>query len=518
MAHSINLGDILARNPTGTTPFNITAQMRHWTDSVVDIGGFYQASGDYWLGQQDDLVEQAEAEQFFLTRLGAHIVRADKGGSPQWEGYISEMELTENGITQVRSMADIITKIRVAYTKYSGNYLLNGSGELGSWTGGQVVVNGVITIHAFATTGGTNPLTSFSTAWCTHGAHSVKVDTTSEGYLDGGGVTFHSETAAVADARYCVRADIYTNDLHDGANITLNVTDGSKEIYARVVTATTGTFSFSRTFDAPADASGNLNVSIYVYSNANGSNSAVFYVDNVQLYQAGTPAQTPWAEDTAATALWGLHEESIICKPMTDDEALQRRDLLLTELAYPHTKVVSASNQSDGLHISCEGYIFKTFSASTTLGGIKACSTHITDLLTDNAFVSAGYIATNALECYIDETQPINIWLALQDVIEFGGSSNVFYVGGCYANRGFVYEPRATTASIKFKGGNWLNLDNSPMNPQAARPCIAYMEDMVGAVESYPNLIDNPQYIYIPAWEFDGDTETATPKEVKDLL
>lgn len=518
MSYSINLGDILSRNSTGATPYNITTQMRHWKDSVVDIGGYYQASGQYWLGTKTDIVTRQEAEQFFLTRLGAHIVRSDEGGSEQWGGYISEMELTTDGMTQVRSLSDIVTKLRVAYTRYSGNYLLNGSGEQGVISGGTIGVGGTVTVERVKTGGAIDPTWSLDTSWYTHGTKSVHCDMTGLDALNGGGLKFHTATAVTADARYCVRSDIYVSQNTSGCNLTLTVNDGSNEIYNRIVSSTTGTINFARTFDAPASAAGTMNVMIVTPNGLTGANEVIFNADNVQLYQAGTPVQTPWTEDATATADYGLHEETIVCKPMSDAEALQKRNILLTELAYPRTRIVNVTGQSDGLRIMCEGYVFKTFSASTTLGGIKASSTHITDLLTGNAFISAGYVATNATECYIDETQPVNLWTAIKDVIETGGATNTAYIGGVYAGRKFIYEPRPTTAGVKFKNGRWLNMDNSPMNAQSARPCIAYMEDMTGGAGDYTNLLDNPRYPYIKAWEFDGDTETATPTEIQGIL
>lgn len=518
MAHSINLGDILARNSSALAPYNITAQMRHWKDSVVDIGGFYQASGQYWLGAQDDLVGKAEAEQFFLTRLGSHIVRADAGGSPQWEGYISEMELTADGITQTRSTADIITKLRVAYTRYTGNYLMNGSVENGTIDNNDIDVDAVPTVTRFnAVSEGIKPDWSFDTTWATHGVRSIQVDMRATEEFEGGGIKFWSGVAVVQGAKYCVRADVKISINVYPCNLYISVFGGTDELKDWIISSTVETINFVGMFDAPSTATGNLSVWVHTRFSEAGSDGVVFNADNFQIYQAGTPATTDWTEDTAATALWGLHEESIICKPMTDGEALQRRNLSIVELAYPRTKIINVAGQSDGLRVMCEGYIFKTFSASTTLGGVKPCSTHITNLLSGNAFITVGYVTTNTFECYIDETQPINVWSALQDVIEVGAAGNVSMIGGVYAGRKFIYEPRPTTANVKFKG-RWLNMDNSPMNPQTARPCIAYMEDMTGNVGDFTRLLDNPRYVYIPSWEFDGDTETATPTEVKGML
>ncbi len=519
MRCSINLGDILARNPTRRTPWNVTDQMRDWKDSIRDIGGFYQASGQYWTGDERDIVTRLEAERFFANRLGAHIVRADQGGSEiGWEGYISEMILTADGITRRRAISDIATKLRIGYTRYTGNLLTNGSGELGThvigeiWGGTPPTDTG---IRVFRTAPvGDWPNVCFDNSWHTHGVRSIKVDTHNLEGLDGGGIEFASTTNVVPDGRYCVRVDLYTNGLGPGDYLTVTVTDGSNQLYGRDALTANGTLSFARIFDAPPTASGALHVNVYAHGN-----DTTFWVDNAQIYQSGTPAVTPWAENTVATAMWGLHEATVTCKPMTDAEAVRRRDQLLADWAYPRTRVRGMTSEDTlGLSVKCEGYIFKASNQSVKLGGVKAASTHITDLLTGNAYISAGYVHTNPTECYVDETQATGLWLGLQDVTEVGQVGDIAYIGGMHANGKFDYELRPTVATIKFKGGRWLDMNNNPLNSQTVRPCIALFEDAVSAEGgNYTNILNDPKYAYISGWEYDAESDTASPLELVEL-
>ncbi len=75
------------------------------------------------------------------------------------------MEFTADGITQKRSTADIITRLRVAYTKYTGNFLTNGSGEVGTDPGTHWhTATGITTFS-----GAENPNCYFDSTWYTHG-------------------------------------------------------------------------------------------------------------------------------------------------------------------------------------------------------------------------------------------------------------------------------------------------------------------------------------------------------------
>jgi len=507
MTYSINIGDNVVRNTTNTTPYNITHRIKGWKDSVRDVGGFWKASGQYWDGKPE---LRQDAEAFFDTRLGWHIVRLDEAGSVQWEGYIAAIELTVDGITKRRSISDIANRLRCAYTRYTGNVLTNGSGEMGTDPGTHW--HTATGIQAFYTSGSLNPDLWFDTTWYTHGTRSIKVDTTALESMDGGGARFTGTAVVVADGRYCVRGDVYTNNLGASDTIRVTVNDGSNEIYGKIIATANGTYNFARVFDAPSTAAGTLNTQVFCMGNA-----TIFKVDNVQLYQAGTQASTAWAENAASQAEWGVHEASVVCKPMTDTEATQRRDILLANWAHPRTKIVGPATGSDGLTITCEGYIFKTAAQSVSLGGIKSCRTHIIDLIGTSPFISVGRVVANATECYIDETQPTYLWTALQDVVEVGGASNAAYIGGCYANRKFWYQYRPTTATVKFKGGRWLTMSNQPLDPQTVRPCIVFFEDVPqGGAGLSANLLDNPRYAWVAEWEFDGDTNTVTPLEVME--
>ena len=506
---SISMGDNITRNTGALTPWNITNKVRGWKDSVRDIGGFWDASGTYWTGKDDPMVSQKDAESLFLTGIGNHIVRSQHGRTC-WEGRIAALELTLDGETSRRDL-DITNSIKLKYASYSGNVLTNGSGESGllapntatKWPG-QVGDVPYILVAPGTDDGGTYR------DWTSHGTRSFFVHAQASGW--GNELTFDAGAAtASANTHWQIRAAV--NVIDNGV-----FADGV-ELYVKIggvqVWASGGLLLGEHTIQAEFDTGVNSGA---IYVGAASGEGTRWYIDGVSLQEAGSVIETAWSGDSDSISEYGTNEAEIILGSMHANEAAARQAQILAWLAWPRRKTKPASLDkfgqpiANGLRIECQGYVWTLAGKSASVGGIQYASTHITNLLALADFVTAGYIATNTLYCYVEEAERNRLWDCIEQVIKSGGTGGVRYCGGVYADRKFIYEPRATTPRYKRKGGRWLNMDGTLADPETMGPGIVFYEDVLGSVPT-SFTVNDPHYAYVPGWEYDADSNSVTPAE-----
>ena len=529
LGYSLGMGDVLARNATGATPWDITAKVRGYRRRTRDIGGFWTAEGTFWTGADDPLVSKLEAEELFLSGMGNHVVESF-GSTSVFEGFISAMTFTRDGVSARRDLNKIVNSLKLTYSHFTGNLLLNGSAEIGSIGGGGDPPNalpqtgtGVSSSRGFAYGSSGHgdypyPVLSISTAWVSHGTHSFYMDC-SPCTLDieeyDGQIILTTGVAVVAGGKYQVSGTInydHFDSGYPGRSVEMQVGCTNYTLCSYATPAAEGVYYFSLTFDAPNDATGNLIVYVTAFYRT------LFYIDGLSLQEVGSRKETPYASNSDSIALYGLTEDVIVCGGMGDDEALTRRDNFLSDLSWPRS-VAEKTGGGDGLTIEVSGYVFKLGMQSASIGGLLAASTHIANLIPLSSFVSLGYVATNALLTYVAENKPTRIWEAVQCVTESGGTGSTKYICGVGPGRKFNYQPRDTAARYRYKSGQWYGMDGTLCDAQAMQPAIVFLEDLPVGPGVPPNglTIDDPRYMWVYEWEYDADSNIATPSEYKSV-
>jgi hypothetical protein len=542
MAYTLTVGDIISRNATAKTDYDVTAKMRGWTDQYLDFGGYWNGNGTLWLGKHDTKVGREEAVEFFTTRLGAHIVRS-QSKQVKWEGRITAMSLVLDGIPYRRDLAKMVNRGKLVYSRYTGNSLLDGSAELSTIVADAGAANKMHGTYNGDTTfenarhapyhdrnGSANkpfPIVTLSSAWASHGAKSLYVDCSSCTWYDaridewiiwGGGVGFFSGLTAVADSWYYLTFDVKIAEIGATCTISVSVNDGTDEQFSGPVapTGTTGVFHYRKRFKTRKTVSGSLSALVI-----SDDDSAKYYIDAGSTRELGIRRETDWQSNAASIALYGTHEQEIVVAGMTDEQATAHLTQLINGLAWPRTfkdSTETLTDDEDGLVIEAEGYVTTMSSQQVTLGGVKTCKQHITDLVGLSEFITAGYLEANDMTIYIDEENPNRLWDSIQLVCDTGGYSGVQYLGGVGPGRKLDYRLKPTTMAYRRKGKRWLNPDGTEADPQSMTPGIVLLEDLPSSGAVFARIEDDPRYLYVSGWQYDADTDTATPLETRELL
>jgi len=509
---TLTMGDILGRNPTASTPWNITAKMRHWRDSIQDIGGFWQGSGTFWTGKEDPFVSRIDAIGLFMSGLGYHIVRSQAGRSC-WEGRISALELTLDGMTIRRSLENLANNIKIIYSRWGANKVINGSAE-------SPLIN--LTNYYHVVSAGEEMIITQSAEWSSIGTYSFKVTHTGApgvGWYGGFGLYAGNVTAS---SKYRVMATCYVPVSDPSGVVSIDIINGGWSIYHRdiIPLGGSGTMQVVCDFTTPGDATGALSVE-FTCNNVLDEAGWYWHIDGVTFQEFGSRAELGWLGNSDSIALYGPKEDIKLMDSITDEEAVARQIQLLARHSWPRNFPVDIPEaKEDGLSIEAEGYIFVQAGKSVTFGGVTDATIHLTTLLSAASFISAGYIATNSLPVYVDDVNPIRLWDGLEKVVKAGGAGGIRYVGGVGPGRLFNYRARDTLPRYRRKGGQWFNMDNTMADPQTMQPAIVFLEDMpsgTGIPVGSSSLEDDPRYAYVPKLEYDADTDSIKPIEIKDL-
>jgi len=513
LGYSLGMGDVLARNTAGATPWNVTAKMRGWKDSIQDIGGYWQGGGKFWMGADDPLVSKIEAVELFTSGLGNHIARSQDGRTC-WDGRISALELTLDGLTLRRSLDNLANSIKIVYSKWGANQVVNGSAE-------SALVD--LTNYYHVVTGGGPMTITQSSVWSSLGSYSFLVtDTAAPGAGWYGGFGVYAGTAA-ANSKYRFSATCYcpVSDASGTVAADVFVAGGTSIVHSTIVPINgSGTYSVTVDFTTSPTQSGAVTIEFTSDYVTDVGQNWRWHVDGVVLQEFGSRAETGWLGNSDSIAVYGPKEDIKLMDSITDAEAIARQAQLLERHSWPRSFPVGISGSGDdGLTLEAQGYIFVQAGKSVSLGGVAAASTHLATLLAVASPVSAGYIATNALSVYVDEVNPIRLWDGLEKVVKAGGVGGVRYVGGVGPGRLFNYQARDTTARYRRKGNAWLYMDGALADPQTMQPAIVYLEDVPtgGLPPGSTSLEDDSRYAYVPAWEYDADSNSVSPIEIKDL-
>jgi hypothetical protein len=454
------LGDVKAR--LGKT----------WRRSIRSVGGF-------WIGTADYDGPLFEMRDMFLYGLGREI-RETLGGLITWQGFITQLDLTLNGLTYSRNYLTLANRVQAIYSRMGDNLLTNGSAESGIW----------------AAVGAPATLLQ-STAWVSDGVYSAHiVANANEGALIQTGI------AIVAAQGYDVqlsaklisgtwKLDIYRTDTNAVLGSTTTNTAGQQVLRCSI--SSTNTYA------------GNIGVHLVSLSAA-----AEIYADGASLRTSPIQARTAWLANTSPQGQYGWIENALLLAGMSDDAANAHAQSYLSANAWPRTVPPDvfggkALGQTDGLVITFGGYAFEMRNKYTLYGGqTQNASVHVANLVGADALVTAGAIAANTMQYQIDDRAPLKNWDVIKAIILAGDTAGNRWNGGVYGGRLFNYGPASTTVDYHFRGGQLLDVSSGVVEPWNARPGMVYMDDMPagpGGLSGFAG--DDPRVFYIEEIEFD---------------
>lgn len=451
---------------------NVTERLPDWRRSIHAVEGFKEATGAFRDTTRDEMLEM------FLEGM-MREVRESVGGLVTWQGYVSEMELTLDGLTFIRSMLPLSNRIKTIYARLGDNLLTNGGGETALWA----AVNTPTILERVTTT------------FVTEGVfgHHITGD-------DQDGATIGTATIAAATA-------------YEG-NISVRVISGSWKF--DVYRTDTQEILGSTTVSATGDSGLRFNISntnlyagtvgVEIFATAAGSE---IYADGCVFQQSPYKTETGWKEDTDSMTEFGQVEEVLLRAALTDAAANAEALTELGKRAWPRTlppdsvTVAEAESEEDELSILFHGYSHTLPNRYARQLGTNTASAHVTNLIAASEFVTAGIIQTNAMSYKIDERAPMRAWQVLRDIIATGDASGNRWVGGVYADRKFNYQQADTTLAYHYRGGRLYNVAGGEVEPWFALPGLVQLDDApIGPTQITGDIADDPRVVFIEEVEF----------------
>ena len=522
--HSLTLYDSVLG---GAAPLgNITTQMRGWKRSVRDCGGYWLGEADFWLGDKDPLVSRAEALNLFLNGLGCHVVDTGGAGRTTWEGRISSLELTLDGVTVRRAIDQMANKVRMVYSRMGSNILTNGSAEGAYGVGYNWMPGGAVDVNGIAPCWFSDPPVWFD--WVSNGDHSFIMQFSDQDEAEVvTGLRLLSGTNEVVDGnRYQLRGMVNVVDVDANSyGVWVEVYGGAygdHVFYKSSAWRAEGIYRVDASFDVTG-YTGTVTVGIFteLYIDSNG---ATWYADGFDLREAGTRMETGWLNDDTSVENYGSIERIILEGGMTDAEAVARQTRALAEMAWPRSKPISFemgenANREDGLKVGVAGYVHTLSNKQIAAGGVLTCAEHIAALIAQSQFVTLGYCGANTLSIFVEDQDPIRIWDGIEQVLKDGNSAGARWKGGVYAGRKFNYEAASTALAYIYKKGVLYTPEGSLVDPQLVLPGIVKLDAIpVGPSPTiYTSALeDDARYVYVPEWEWDSITNITTPVSFGD--
>ena len=423
-------------------------------------------------------VSRSEMLNFFLESMMREI-RETVGGLTTWQGYIAEMSLTLDGLTFTRSMIPLANRIKTIYTRLGDNLLTNGGGETALWT----AVNTPATLERVTTT------------FVTEGVygHHIAGD-------DQDGALIGTATIAASTAYEC---NISVRVISGAWKFDVYRTDTSEILASTTVTATGDSglrFNISNT-NAYAGT-----VGVEIFATAAGSE---IYADGCVFQQSPYKTETGWKEDTDSQADYGQVEEALLRAALTDAAANAEALTELNKRAWPRTlppdsvTVEEAVSKEDELSILFNGYSRTLANRYARQLGTQPASTHVTNLIGESEFVTAGIIQSNTMSYKIDERAPLWAWQVLRDIIITGDASGNRWVGGVVADRKFNYQQADTTLAYHYRSGRLYNAAGGEVEPWFALPGLVQLDDApIGPTQITGDIADDPRVVFIEEVEF----------------
>ncbi len=474
---------------------DLSAAVRGWKHRVTDLGGYDNASGDYWTGKGDQQTTANQAWDMFLHGLNRRIV-ASVNDVTVWEGRIQQLTLRTQGVALQRSLDTLANMVKLIYFQMGGDLVTNGGAEAAGTYGdesGPGYVGLQSTQNDYADI-------SQSSVWRSGGTYSFRVG----GPLEwGAGISFPLTAALTANGKYQIRFNLNIAVIGDPA-------EGVPAHRVQVTGANGVMFEWS-TNDAgehpvvaefTASAVGTFTVDFRC------NRGQVFYLDDLMLFENGTRRETQVYFDQDSIDASGPARMEFLKGAMDAAQANAEAQLLLAEYAWPRTECIGLATD-EGLSIECAGFIQSLGVDYATTGGLDAASDHIAALVAQSTLLTIGIIKTNALNVYIEQAENILLWDALKQVIQAGDANGARWVGGCYAGRKFNYNPADTTPRYIRRNGQWCHLGGAPVDPALLHPGMVRWDD---APES-PYAGRDPRIGYIASVEYDRDSDSVTVSE-----
>lgn len=450
---------------------DITHALPDWRRSIHHLEGYKEGTAAF-RGTRDEMLE------LFLEGM-MREVRESVGGLITWQGYIGEMEITLDGLTFVRSLLPVANRVRTIYSRLGDNLLTNGGGESGLWTA----------------VGAPSTLERVTTTFVTEGVYGHHI---AGGDQDGaliGTATIIAEAAYEATLNVRIisgkwKFDVYRTD--------------TEEILAQTTVSDTGDNGLRISVSNKNEYAGTVGVEIFAVQDG-----SEIYADGCILQRSPYKTETGWKENTDSQDEYGIMEEVLLRAALSDAAANAEALTEVTKRAWPRTlppetvTVREAATEEDGLKLLLNGYSHTLPNLYTRQFGTIAASTHVSSLIADCEFVTAGAIETNTMSYQIDDRAPLTIWQVLQDIMLTGDESGNRWVGGVYGGRIFNYQQADTALAYHYRGGRLYNVAGGEIEPWFALPGLVQLDDApVGPTQITGDIADDPRVVFIEEIEF----------------
>lgn len=448
------------------------SRLRGWWHTIRSRGGYWMAGGDFH-GTRTELLDM------YLNGMARRVLER-AGGETTWEGLAVEMDLTLDGVTYRRSLLDRANAVRMIYSKIGDNLFTDGSAESGAWA-----------------SVGTPSTIERVTTWVTKGTFGMHVvtDDAAEGTQIEAGIAITAEKAYQCRVTVEVVTGAWTLAIHRTDNddvITSVVTDDAGKDVMRVNISDNNEYAGNTYVRLTAAATG-----------------AEIYADAAVYQLAPFRAETEWATDDDSISQWGRIEKVLLEGGRSDADATARVQDYLNKRAWPRSvppdeyEVRDLQGAQDSLSVLFGGYVRTMNWLNLLDGGTAAASAHVTTLVGEAAFVSAGTIETNSLSVQVEEEDPELIWDAIEKIIESGDGSGRWN-GGVYGNRRFNYEAAPTTVEYHYRGGLLLEKNEALVEPWRARPGrLVRLDDApVGPGEITGDEADDPRNTFVIEFKY----------------
>lgn len=225
-------------------------------------------------------------------------------------------------------------------------------------------------------------------------------------------------------------------------------------------------------------------------------------------YPAGL---TAFSEDTDSSDIYGESAYiDTVGAAYNATAATARRDRLLAENAFPRSRAMGGlgsdvqGTTTNSLQVMCAGYVFsinRRFRVTDTAPA--NLSAHISTLIGESEFVTAGRISTNTLQAPIStEGIPTRLWDLIEEMIDMGDASGDRWVGGVWEGREFHYREAETAVTHTYADGRLYDKVRVLVPTSQIRP------DIIVRIAGGPSEIaplsgtDLDRYAYIEEVEF----------------
>ena len=484
MSISLNLFDNVKRSdaPIANLGDGIEGVLQNWRHIVKDMGGYWVATAD-WRGSRASMTEM------WLNGVARRIVES-AGGPVTWEGFAADLELTLDGQTYIRTLPACANAVRAIYSKIGDNVFTDGSAESAAWAAV-----------------GTPSTRERVTTWATKGTYGMHVVT------DAGDEGVEIETGLAITAAVAYQCHVTVEVVSGTWTLAVHNTSGDAIIASRETTGTGKDVMVVRVGD------NNDATDVYVRLTAAASGAEI-YADAAVLQTAPARAETEWFTDADAIAEYGRMEDVLLEAAMTDASAEAAVKTRLAEYAWPRgfppeQFSMMETGKDSGLSILFTGYSHTLRWLHVLVTGSGSISDVIIPaVLAEAEFVGTGVIESNATAYQVEDDDPLTLWEVLEEATRAGDDTGARYMCGVYGDRVLDYGPRPTTLSYHYRGGRLLDVNEKEVEPWAARPGLAHLDDMpIGPGQITGDIADDPRNVWISEVSFQAPDKLEFKRE-----